>query len=111
MRAERRVERAGVTATAALQDLINGADELLQNLRRQKGAAVHGLRDRASGTIWAARKRMPNLRDAAGDSVDSSVGFMRREPWRVVALGALALLAFSVFSRRGREHSGPRSVN
>jgi len=106
-RAEKRAKSARSHAAAGLQDLIDSADALLEDLRDQQGAAVEALRDKVSQTVGAARERLedlaPEIRQAANEGLESAVGFVRRDPWRAVALGALTLLAFSLFSRLGGE--------
>ena len=102
-----RAKRTVSGAAAGLQDLIDSADELLSNLRDQQGEAVDALRDRVSATAASARRRLqrlgPQVQDAAGETLDSAVGFLRRDPWRAVAIGALTVLAFSLFTRLGSD--------
>lgn len=104
-RAEKHARNARHHAAAGLQDLIDSADELLQDLQDQQGAAVAALRDKVSQTVGTARRRLeqlaPDIKEAAGQSLDSAVGFVKRDPWRAVALGALTLLAFSLLTRMG----------
>jgi ElaB/YqjD/DUF883 family membrane-anchored ribosome-binding protein len=96
---------AGAHAAAALQDLIDTAEELLEDLRSQQGAAVDALREKVSATVEAARSRLealaPDVQEAASATLDSAVSFVRKDPWRAVALGAITLLAFSLIGRLG----------
>jgi ElaB/YqjD/DUF883 family membrane-anchored ribosome-binding protein len=39
--------------------------------------------------------------EIASDAIDSTVGFLRSDPWRTVAIGALAVLAVSLLVRSG----------
>jgi len=104
-RETRRVRRAGSASASALHDLIETAEELLESLQDQPGAAVQALREKISATLEMGRRRLaalePDIREAAADALESTVGFVRRDPWRAVAIGALAALAFSVVMRVG----------
>jgi ElaB/YqjD/DUF883 family membrane-anchored ribosome-binding protein len=105
--AEDRAKSAAAGAAAGLQDLIDSADELLADLQHQQGAAVEALRQRMTATVAAARRKLeeiaPDIKAAAGEALDTTVGFVRRDPWRAVAIGALTLLAFSLLSRLGED--------
>jgi ElaB/YqjD/DUF883 family membrane-anchored ribosome-binding protein len=104
-RAEKRAKSARSHAAAGLQDLIDTADELLEDLQDQQGAAVEALRAKVGQTVGTARRKLeglaPEIKEAASETIDSAVGFVRRDPWRAVALGALTLLAFSLLTRLG----------
>ena len=84
-----------------LQDLIDSAEELLEDLKHQQGEAVERLRDKVSATISDARERIAesSLSDTASEAYDNAVGFVRQDAWRAVAIGALALLAGSLLLR------------
>jgi ElaB/YqjD/DUF883 family membrane-anchored ribosome-binding protein len=103
--AEERANRAAAGAAAGLQDLIDSADELLADLQHQHGAAVEALREKVATTVAAARRKLdelaPEIKEAAGETLDSAIGFVRRDPWRAIAIGALTLLAFSLLTRLG----------
>ncbi|HEX4268301.1 MAG TPA: hypothetical protein VHY36_10465 [Steroidobacteraceae bacterium] len=106
--AKRRTKHANAavadTATG-LQDLIDSAEELLESLRDQQGAAVELLRAKVSATIGNARERIGELDVPvlASDAVEGTVAFLRSDPWRSVALGALAALAISLLFSHGSE--------
>ena len=106
-RTARTAKRAVGNAAAGLQDLIESADELLSDLHDQQGAAVNALRKRVSHTAAVARRRLdrlsPVIADVASDTLDGAVGFVRRDPWRSVAIGAVAVLLLSMFARFGSE--------
>jgi ElaB/YqjD/DUF883 family membrane-anchored ribosome-binding protein len=105
--AEDRAKSTAADAAAGLQDLIDSADGLLTDLQHQQGAAVQALREKVTTTIAAARRKLdelaPDIKAAAGETLDSAIGFVRRDPWRAVAIGALTLLAFSLLTRLGEE--------
>jgi ElaB/YqjD/DUF883 family membrane-anchored ribosome-binding protein len=105
--AEESAESAAAGAAAGLRDLIDSADELLADLQHQHGAAVQSLREKVMTTVAAARRKLdeiaPDIKAAAGETLDSAIGFVRRDPWRAVAIGALTLLALSLLARLGEE--------
>ena len=88
-------------AAAGLQDLIDHADDLLDSIKDQPGAAAEKLREKVSDTVQSARSRLSqlDLPEMASDAVDSTVSFLRNDPWRTVAIGALAVLAISLLVR------------
>ena len=89
------------TAESGLQDVIESAEELLENLHDQQGAATDRLRERISATLSSARERLANINVAAtaSDVYDSAVGYVRQDPWRAVALGTFATLAVVLLIR------------
>jgi ElaB/YqjD/DUF883 family membrane-anchored ribosome-binding protein len=92
-------------AASGLQDLIDSAEELLESMKEQQGAAAEKLREKISETLENARGRLSQLdvQEIASDAVDSTVGFLRSDPWRTVAIGALAVLAVSLLVRSGSD--------
>ena len=90
-------------AASGLQDLIDSAEELLESVKEQQGAAAEKLRKKISETLENARARLSqvDVPEFASDAVDSTVGFLRSDPWRTVAIGALAVLAVSLLVRGG----------
>jgi ElaB/YqjD/DUF883 family membrane-anchored ribosome-binding protein len=91
-----------VSASASgLYDLIDSAEELLESIKDQKSAAAENLREKVSQTVDSARTRLSELDvpEMASNAIDNTAGFLRADPWRAVAIGALALLAVSVFVR------------
>ena len=88
---------------SGLQDVIDSAEEFLESVRDQQGAAVDRLRERVSATMGAARDRLKklDLPEAASDAMDSTADFLRSDPWRTVAIGALAALAISLLMHLG----------
>ena len=104
-RTTRQARKAVAVSATGLQHVIDSAEELLGSLRDQQGAAVDQLRAKVSATVNNARGRLEELDipELASDAVDSSVGFVRRDPWRSVAIGALTALAVTVAMRMGSE--------
>ena len=90
-------------AASGLQDLIDSAEDLLESMKEQQGAAAEKLREKIAATVEDARARLSQLDvpEIASDAVDSTVGFLRSDPWRTVAIGALAVLAVSLLVRSG----------
>ena len=102
----RRARQANRAAASGFQQLIDAAEEMLEDLKGQSGAAVEAMRERVSATAQSARERLtelgPQISDAASDALESSATFVRNDPWRAVALGALAYIALT-FLFSGRE--------
>ena len=101
----RRARQANKAAASGFQQLIDAAEEMLEDLKGQSGAAVEALREKVSATADSARERLadlgPQLGDAASDALESSATFVRNDPWRAVALGAIAFIALTfLFSGR-----------
>ena len=90
---------------SGLEELIAGAEALIEELQDQKGEAVDNLRSRAAATIRNARRRLvdlrPDVQDLAARTARTTAAFVRRDPWRAVALGALAVLALGIFVSSG----------
>ena len=102
--ATRPTNKAKATAAntlSGIQNLIDSAQELLETLRDEQGPAVERLREKVSKTIDSAHKRLNELDvpELASDAIDNTMGFVRGDPWRAVAIGAFALLALSLLSR------------
>jgi ElaB/YqjD/DUF883 family membrane-anchored ribosome-binding protein len=93
------------TAASELQGMIDSAEELLESLHDQQGAAVDRLREKISATVSNARNRLADLDvpELAADAYETTVGFLRRDPWRTVAIGALAVLAAALLIRSSSE--------
>src|ERR1700743_267158 len=92
-------------AAFGLQELIDSAEGLLENAKDLEGTAAEKLREKVSETVRSARARLSELDvpEMASDAVDSTVGFVREDPWRAVAIGALAMLAVSLLVRSSRD--------
>jgi ElaB/YqjD/DUF883 family membrane-anchored ribosome-binding protein len=82
-------------AASGLKDLIDSAEDMLESLKDQQGAAAEKLREKVSATISSARDRLADIdvSEAASDAYEGAVGLIREDPWRAVAVGALAALA------------------
>jgi ElaB/YqjD/DUF883 family membrane-anchored ribosome-binding protein len=93
-------------AASGLQEFIDSAEDLLEGLQDQQGVAVERLRAKVSATISSARERLADtdVSEMASEAYDNTVGFIRQDRWRAVAVGALAILAASPAnpSRLGR---------
>jgi len=88
-----------------LEDLIESAEALLGELKGQQGVVVENLRDRALSTINTARRRLadlqPEVQELATKTLKNTVTFVRSDPWRAVALGALLVVALGVLAYSG----------
>lgn len=100
-RTARQAKQAVAESASGLQSVIDSADELLESLRDQQGEAVDRLRTKIAASVKTARDRLENLDvpELAGDAMAGTASFMRRDPWRTVAIGALAALAVSLIAR------------
>jgi len=97
-RAAKQAKQAVAESAAGLQDVIDSADEFLETLRDQQGEAVDRLRTKMAASVKTAHERLENLEvpELARDAVGRTSTFVRRDPWRAVAIGALAVLAVSL---------------
>ena len=88
-------------SASGLQSLIDSSEDLLESLKDQQGAAVERVREKVSATLQSAQQRLSDLdiSGTAAEALDNTVGFIRRDPWRTVAIGALAVLAVSLLVR------------
>jgi ElaB/YqjD/DUF883 family membrane-anchored ribosome-binding protein len=88
-------------AASSLQGLIDSGQGLLESLKDQQGAAAAQLRERVSAAMSHARDRLDDLDmpETASDAYENTVGYIQEDPWRAVAIGALALLTGSVLFR------------
>ena len=92
-----------------LDDLIESAGELLENLNEQRGEATEALRSRASRNIEGARRRLSGLKrqvpESTMEAARVAADYARRNPWSTVAVGtlvvgAVAALLYMNTSRR-----------
>jgi ElaB/YqjD/DUF883 family membrane-anchored ribosome-binding protein len=99
---ERMAAEAKHSAAATLQGVIDSAEEFLDGLSAQQGEAVERLRENIEGEIERAREQLCALdvEQVATSTVANTVGFVRRDPWRAVAIGALAVVAALVLRPR-----------
>jgi ElaB/YqjD/DUF883 family membrane-anchored ribosome-binding protein len=88
-------------AASGLKDLIDSAEDLLESLKDQQGATADQLRAKVAATISSAQNRLSDIDvpEVASDAYEDTVGFIREDPWRAVAVGALAALAASLLLR------------
>jgi ElaB/YqjD/DUF883 family membrane-anchored ribosome-binding protein len=93
-------------AASGLQDLIDSAEGLLESVKDQQGAAADKLRESMSEAVADARTKLSQLDvpEIASDAIESTVGFLRSDPWRTVAIGALAVLAVSLLVRSNSDN-------
>jgi ElaB/YqjD/DUF883 family membrane-anchored ribosome-binding protein len=101
----KRLKKKVADAASGLQDLIDSAEELLESIKDQPGAAAQKLREKIADTVEDARARLADLDvpEMASNAMNSTVGFLRADPWRTVAIGALAVLAVSLMVRSGSD--------
>lgn len=89
-----------------LADLIESVEALLEDLKDQRGTAADKLRTRAWATVKTARRRLSDLRPEVGDlaakTMRGTAQFVRRDPWRAVAIGALVIVAAGVLASAAR---------
>jgi ElaB/YqjD/DUF883 family membrane-anchored ribosome-binding protein len=88
-------------AASDLGELMGSSENLLESLKDQQGAAVERLRAKASAAISSARDRLDHVdvSEVASDVYENTVGLIRQDPWRAVAVGALAALAALLMTR------------
>jgi ElaB/YqjD/DUF883 family membrane-anchored ribosome-binding protein len=99
--AKQRGKKAVADSASGLQSMIDSAEELLESVKDQQGAVAASLREKLSDTIDKARDRLDafDAQEAASEAIDTTVGFVRNDPWRSVAIGTLALLAVTLLLR------------
>jgi len=85
-----------------LQELIDSAEALLEELRDAKDPAVETLRAKLRRTVKSASSRLqsfrPDMSELTSQTVQSTMSFVRRDPWRAIALGALAVVALGILA-------------
>lgn len=88
-------------AASSLQDVIDSAEDMLDNVKDQQGDAIDRLRKKLGDSVSSARERLASLdvSESVSDAYDSTVGFVRDDPWRAVAIGAVAVFAAYVLIR------------
>jgi ElaB/YqjD/DUF883 family membrane-anchored ribosome-binding protein len=91
-----------------LEDLIESVEALLTDLKDQQGAAAEKLRTRAWATVKSARQRLADFRPEVGDlaakTMRGTVKFVRHDPWRALAIGALVIVAAGVLASMARSN-------
>jgi ElaB/YqjD/DUF883 family membrane-anchored ribosome-binding protein len=99
--AKKRAENAVADSASGLQSIIDSAEELLESVKDQQGALAAQLREKLSDAINKSRDRLDafDAQEAASEAIDTTVGFVRNDPWRSVAIGTLALLAVTLLLR------------
>jgi ElaB/YqjD/DUF883 family membrane-anchored ribosome-binding protein len=95
------IRKASAAAEQRLADLIRNTEARIRDLEGERGAAVEKLRARAAATLGDARRRLHTTSPAgvtqhAGAVLRGTGRFVRRNPWRAVALGALTIVAVGV---------------
>lgn len=102
--AESTARRTSEALATELEDLIQSASDLLDNLNEQRGDAMEGLRTRAARNLESARSRLadlkPQVQRTAVDAARAASGFARRNPWSTAAIGTVvvASLGFLLYS-------------
>lgn len=98
----RRARAIGEDIGEGLEELIDSAQALLEELQDQQGPVVENLRERASATLKSASRHLSRLRPGAEElasrTLRTTLGFVRRDPWRAIALGALAVVALGILA-------------
>ncbi|MEP7242689.1 MAG: DUF883 family protein [Gammaproteobacteria bacterium] len=88
-------------ALRTLRSLVDSAEALLEGISEQQGPAIDELRSRAKSTLNEARDRLAMLKPARdrlqSQTVRAAGRFIRRDPWRAVAVASLVVLAVGVF--------------
>ena len=83
------------SAASSLRDVIDSAEDILEDVQNQKGRAADELRERLSGAVTNARAKLRelDLPDSVSEAYDDSVNYARANPWTTVAVGSVAVLA------------------
>jgi ElaB/YqjD/DUF883 family membrane-anchored ribosome-binding protein len=102
----KQTKKATAESASGLRAMIDSAEGLLEDLKDQSGAAVESVREKISTTVQMARDRLEDLEvsEVASDAIDGTVGFVKSDPWRAIAIGALAVIAISLVARRGSDY-------
>lgn len=87
---------------AAWSELLDSANDLLDSIKEERGPAAERLRSKLGDTIDAATEHLDSFRNEASDvsqqALESTIRFVRRDPWRAVALGALIAVGVMVLA-------------
>lgn len=96
-----RAKKSVSDAAESLQNVIDSAEDMLEDVEDQKGDAVESLRERLSASITDARQRLAslNVSESVSEAYDNTIGFVRDDPWRAIAIGAIAVLALTALIR------------
>jgi len=88
------------TGEATWSELLDSANELLDSIKDESGPAAERLRSKLGDTIDAASEQLESFRGDASEvgqqALESTLRFVRRDPWRAVALGALIAVGVMV---------------
>jgi ElaB/YqjD/DUF883 family membrane-anchored ribosome-binding protein len=92
-------------AAGSLRDVIDSAEDILENVSDQKGRAAEQLRDNLSEAVANARQRLRNLDlpETVSKAYDDGVDYVQRNPWRALAIGGIAVLAAALLFRAASE--------
>ena|ERR1700761_3073742 len=88
-------------AASSLQEVIDSAEDVLDDVKDQSGDAVDRLRKKLTAAISNAQSKLEDL-DVTGsvsEAYDNTLGYVRADPWRAVAIGAVAALAITLVMR------------
>jgi ElaB/YqjD/DUF883 family membrane-anchored ribosome-binding protein len=85
---------ANPSAAAGIQGVIDSAEEFLDGLQEQQGEAVERVRERIVGVLDRAREQLRTLdvEEVATNAAARTLGFVRQDPWRAVAISALVVV-------------------
>ena len=85
-----------------LQELIDSAEALLEELRDARDPAVETLRAKLRRTVKGASSRLqalrPDVSQLTSQTLEQTMSFVRRDPWRAIAIGALAVVALGILA-------------
>lgn len=83
---------SGAALADELRNVVAQAEELLQAIGDDGGAAMAALRERVYSSIETARSRLGDLEQQAGrvtqQAATAAETYMREHPWTAVAIGA-----------------------
>jgi ElaB/YqjD/DUF883 family membrane-anchored ribosome-binding protein len=87
-----------------LNVIIADAEQLLEHLKNEAGSEAGAARERLERSLAAGKSRLQAAQHAVGEGVrsaaDATEGYVRREPWTAIGIGAgIGLLAGLILSR------------
>jgi ElaB/YqjD/DUF883 family membrane-anchored ribosome-binding protein len=85
-----------------LNRVVAQAEELLQTLGEEGGAAVEAVRQRVLRTVGQAKVKLADagsrVRSAANDAAKATDGYVQENPWKSIAYGAAAGAAIALIA-------------
>jgi ElaB/YqjD/DUF883 family membrane-anchored ribosome-binding protein len=88
-------------AASSLQEVIDSAEDVLEDVKDQSGDSVDRLRKKLTAAISNAQAKLEGLGvpESVSEAYDNTLGYVRADPWRAVAIGAVAALAITLVMR------------